>query len=133
MAPAVLWLLPRSELNELLNRFPAVAQAMAQILVTRIRAIINHAEAMTFQDVLGRLAYEILYLAERHGETNGEGIAIRVPLTQADLASMVGATRESVNKALAALRSQELVKMIDSRLVVMHTPGLRQILNERGR
>jgi CRP-like cAMP-binding protein len=133
LAPAVLWLLPRNELNELLNRYPGVARAMAQILVARIRSTINHAEAMTFQDVLGRLAYELLYLADRHGEKEGDGIAIRVPLTQADLASMVGATRESVNKALSALRSQELIKMIDSRLVVIHTPGLKQILNERGR
>ncbi|HJW91480.1 MAG TPA: Crp/Fnr family transcriptional regulator [Anaerolineales bacterium] len=133
LAPAVMWLLPRNELDNLLDRYPAVTRAMAQILVARIRATINHAEAMTFQDVLGRLAYEILYLADRHGEPDREEIAIQVPLTQADLASMVGATRESVNKALATLRSQELVKMIDSRLVVMHVPGLRQILNERGR
>jgi CRP-like cAMP-binding protein len=130
---ATIWLLPRSHLEDLLARFPAISRAMMQILVRRIRATINHAEAMTFQDVQGRLAYEILTLAERYGRRVGQAIEVDIPLTQGDLATMVGATRESVNKALAALRSQELVKMANSNLVVLDLDGLRCIIQERGR
>jgi CRP-like cAMP-binding protein len=133
LAPAVVWLLPRSELYDCMERYPSVHLALLQLLVTRVRALVAHSEAMTFQDVQGRLAYELLYLAERHGVPAGEEIQIKIPLTQGDLATMVGASRESVNKALAALRSRDLVRISGSYFSVGDLEGLRRILFERGR
>ena len=88
---------------------------------------------MTFQDVLGRLAFELLSLAERSGNTSEQGIEITIPLTQVDLATMVGATRESVNKAVSILRTRNLVDFDGSSWVILDTSGMQQILYERGR
>jgi CRP-like cAMP-binding protein len=133
LAPTLVWLLPRADLEEFLDRYPSVNQAMMNLLVARVRSVIRQAEAMTFQDIQGRLAYELLYLAERHGEQAGAEIEIGIPLTQGDLATMVGATRESVNKALASLRARDLIKLESNRFTVVSLEGLRRILHERGR
>jgi CRP-like cAMP-binding protein len=133
VAPTVVWLLARADLYDCMERYPSVHRALLQLLVNRVRTVIGHSEAMTFQDVQGRLAYELLYLAERYGVRESAEIQIKIPLTQGDLATMVGATRESVNKALAALRTRDLVKVSGNYFSVSDPEGLRRILYERGR
>ena len=133
LASTVVWLLPRADLKVLMERYPVIAEAMIQLLVARVRSTTHHVEAMTFQDVQGRLAYELLNLAERHGVQSGEVIEIHIPLTQGDLATIVGATRESVNKSMSALRSQNLVQIDGTQLTLLNPAGLRNMVHERGR
>jgi len=135
LLPTVVWILPRADMEALLERYPPVVQAMMQILAARVRLMTTHAESMIFQDVQGRLAREILNLALRHGQppTGSDEVEIGIPLTQVDLASMVGATRESVNKALTALRAQNLVRVDGTRLIVVNPAGLQQTVQERER
>jgi CRP/FNR family cyclic AMP-dependent transcriptional regulator len=133
LAPAVVWLLSQVDLKEFMNKYPPVNQAMLRILVERVRATARRLEAMTFQDVLGRLAFELLSLAERSGQPGDMGIEITIPLTQVDLATMVGATRESVNKAVSILRSKELIDVDGTRWFLQDPAGMQQILYERGR
>lgn len=129
----VVWLVSQSDLKEFMMDFQSVNQAMIQILVERVRATARRLEAMTFQDVLGRLSYELLSLAERSGVPREEGIEITIPLTQVDLATMVGATRESVNKAVSVLRDQKVVEVDGTRWIILDPKGIQQILHDRGR
>jgi CRP-like cAMP-binding protein len=133
LAPTEVWLLSQADLREFMREYPSVNQAMIQILVERVRATARRLEAMTFQDVLGRLAFELLSLADRSGKPCEQGIEITIPLTQVDLATMVGATRESVNKAVSILRTQELVDMDGTRWFIQNPEGMQKILHERGR
>ena len=133
LVPTVVWLLSQADLNEFMSKYPPVNKAMIQILVERVRATARRLEAMTFQDVLGRLAFELLSLADRSGQPYEQGIEITIPLTQVDLASMVGATRESVNKAVSVLRSKELINVDGTRWFLQDPAGIQQILYERGR
>lgn len=133
LAPTVVWLLSQSDLKEFMHKFPSVNQAMIQILVKRVRATAQRLEAMTFQDVLGRLSYELLSLAERSGQPSQSGIEISIPLTQVELATMVGATRESVNKAVSILRERKLIDMDGTRWFILDPAGMQNILYERGR
>jgi CRP-like cAMP-binding protein len=133
LAPTVVWLLSQSDLKEFMRKFPSVNQAMIQILVKRVRATAQRLEAMTFQDVLGRLSYELLSLAEQSGQPSQSGIEISIPLTQVELATMVGATRESVNKAVSVLRERKLIDMDGNRWFILDPAGVQKILYERGR
>ena len=133
MAPTIAWLLSQADLKEFMTNFPPVNQAMIQILVDRVRSTALRLEAMTFQDVLGRLAFELLSLAERSGRPCEQGIEITIPLTQVDLATMVGATRESVNKAVSVLRSRGLLNVDGTSWYLQDPSGMQQILYERGR
>jgi CRP/FNR family cyclic AMP-dependent transcriptional regulator len=133
ITPTVVWLLAQGDLTKFMNEYPSVNQAMVQLLVDRVRATAQRLEAMTFQDVLGRLAFELLSLAERSGNTSEQGIEITIPLTQVDLATMVGATRESVNKAVSILRTRNLVDFDGTSWIIQDPGGMQQILHERGR
>lgn len=133
LAPTVVWLLSQVDLRDFMSKYPAMNQSMIQILVDRVRSTARRLEAMTFQDVLGRLAFELLTLAERNGRPCEQGIEITIPLTQVDLASMVGATRESVNKAVSILRTQELIEVDGTNWFIQDPAGMQQILYDRGR
>jgi len=133
LAPTIAWLLSQADLKEFMVKFPPVNQAMIDVLVDRVRSTARRLEAMTFQDVLGRLAFELLSLAERSGQPHEQGIEITIPLTQVDLATMVGATRESVNKSVAILRSRGLIDVDGTTWYLLDPAGMQQILYERGR
>jgi CRP-like cAMP-binding protein len=133
MTPVKTWLLSKDHLADILQRYPLVGLRLLRILASRVRSTTRKAEAMAFQDVQGRLAYEILNLANKHGKQTEEGILITIPLNQNELASMVGATRESVNKCLSQLRTQNMIKLSGSTMIMTDKPGLERMLRERGR
>jgi CRP-like cAMP-binding protein len=56
---------------------------------------------LVFADVPGRVAKALLDLSERFGVQRGDGVHVTHDLTQEELAQLVGASRETVNKALA--------------------------------
>ncbi len=68
---------------------------------------------------------ELEGLADRYG-VEKEGIEIELRLTQAELASWVAASRESVNKALVAFRDQGLIEVEGQRITILDRRGLRR-------
>ncbi len=64
-------------------------------------------------------------MAERYG-IRADGIEIDLDLTQTELATMVGATRERVNRALTAFRAQRLVEMRGKKIVLLDPTRLKQ-------
>jgi len=56
---------------------------------------------LVFADVPGRVAKALIDLSERFGTARDDGIRVTHDLTQEELAQLVGASRETVNKALA--------------------------------
>jgi len=132
MTPIKTWLLSKDKLLDVLHSYPEINFRLLRILASRTRSTTRKVEAMAFLDVQGRLAYEILNMAGKYGRQTGEGIEITIPLHQNDLASMVGATRESVNKALSYLRSQNMINLSGSCIVMTDQAGLERMLQERG-
>ena len=133
LTPIKIWLLSKDHLFDLLQKYPALHLILLRLIASRVRSVTRKAEALAFQDVQGRLAYEMLDLGKKCGREVEEGISIEIPLNQNDLASMVGATRESVNKALAAFRSKGLIQMSGSNIILTDRGGLERMLLERGR
>lgn len=133
MTPIKIWLLSKDHLFDILQKYPALNIKLISVIANRVRSATRKAEAMAFLDVQGRLAYEMLNLEKKSGQQTEEGDMICIPLHQNDLASMVGATRESVNKALSIFRSQNLIKISGSSVVILDKAGLEKLLMERGR
>src|ERR1700683_5173841 len=84
----------------LLDR-PEVSMHMLQALARRLRRANDVTADLVFTDVPGRVAKNLLDLAERFGEQDRDGLHVHHDLTQEELAQLVGASRETVNKALA--------------------------------
>ncbi|HET7665674.1 MAG TPA: Crp/Fnr family transcriptional regulator [Mycobacterium sp.] len=79
---------------------PQFTQLLLRLLAERLRQADNHLLDVVFDDVPGRVAKELLQLAQRFGTNQGDFWRVKHDLTQTEIAQLVGATRESVNKAL---------------------------------
>lgn len=117
----VAYVLRYDEFARLLGLSP-LAAAVLGVVSARLRRATDEAESMALFDVFGRLARCLLDLAARHGS----GREIDLELSQTDLASLVGATRETVNRALTAFRQQGLIDQKDHRIVILQPDGLRR-------
>jgi CRP-like cAMP-binding protein len=126
-------MLPFRDFEDLVEKYPSILREINLMLVNRIRNTTHLVEAMTFEDILGRLAYQLLQLTEKYGQPQGEEIYIDIPLTQAELATLVGATREHVNKCIAIMRTQNLIRTDEAGITLVNPAGMRRIIYERGR
>ena len=98
------------------------------VLTRRVRYMTAFAESLAFLDVNGRVAMRLLELADRFGASagTGSGETVELKLTQAELASWVASTRETVNKILCSYRDQHWIDLTDQRVTVLDRRGLRQ-------
>ncbi|WP_018157228.1 Crp/Fnr family transcriptional regulator [Demetria terragena] len=93
--------LDHAEFTKYLTERPAVAVSMLGALARRLRRTNEALGDQVFTDVPGRVAKALLDLADRFGRPSDEGVLVAHDLTQEELAQLVGASRETVNKALA--------------------------------
>ncbi len=124
--PTELAILDGEVLKTVVEREPAVAWSLLRILAQRVREQNEKMEMLMTRDVAGRVAAQLLKLADAHGKPvppDGKYIRIEVPMTQSDLASFVGATRERVSRALAGFRTQGAI--------VWDQPGGHWIIRNR--
>jgi CRP/FNR family transcriptional regulator len=105
---------------------PEVAMHLLQALAQRLRRINEVKADLVFTDVPGRVAKALLDLAERFGVPNSEGIQVNHDLTQEELAQLVGASRETVNKALADFAARGWIQLAAKSVLVTDTDRLRK-------
>ena len=87
--------IPYDPVEELLERNPKVLRGVVRMLADRLRVMDGALADSVFLDVTGRTAKRLLELA-------GDADEFVLPVTQEELAGMVGASRERVNKAISS-------------------------------
>ena len=118
--------LPRDQFRELIATEPAIRDALLASLAGELRRLTNHVEELHFLDITGRLASRLVAArgARPAGRTTDGSIRLRAPLTQGDLAAMVGCTRQSVNKLLGLFTDDGLIRLDRDGIVVIDLDGL---------
>lgn len=101
------------------SRFDLVEKIL-EVLAHRIRGTNSLLADRQFLNITSRLAKKILDLGDTFGIREGEQVRIGVKITQKELASMIGATRESVNKQLKALRDRGLVRISGGTIEILN-------------
>jgi CRP-like cAMP-binding protein len=120
-------ILPRDQFRELLATEPAIRDALLAAIAGELRRLTNHVEELHFLDITGRLASRLARLAAESGTTLPDGsIRLRSPLTQGDLAAMIGCTRQSVNKLLGMFTDDGLIRLDRESIVVLDLDRLLQ-------
>jgi Crp-like helix-turn-helix domain len=113
----------RAPLLGFLARHPAAMQRMLeQLSMAAVQAAYSFS-GVAFDDIGRRVASLILYIADQHGESTSDGLRIRLRLSQGELAGYVAASREGVNRALAALMAR--VWSVSAVATFMFTTGRR--------
>ncbi|MDR1189326.1 MAG: Crp/Fnr family transcriptional regulator [Bifidobacteriaceae bacterium] len=103
--------LSHEAVGEWLDQNPAASKHLLQELAHRLRRTNEAVTDLIFADVPGRVAKALLDLADRFGENTAEGIHVTHGLTQEELAHLVGASRETVNKALAEFIARSWIRL----------------------
>jgi CRP/FNR family transcriptional regulator/CRP/FNR family cyclic AMP-dependent transcriptional regulator len=111
--------LQRSDFHAAIMKNPEIAIQVLEVLSRRIRSTDQQVEDLIFLDVYGRVAKKLLELAETHGSKVEDGVRIDVRLTQQELASMVGSSRESVNKVMGDFTERRYLST-DKHRVTLH-------------
>lgn len=117
--------LPRDQFRALANTEPAIRDALLESMARELRRLTTHVAELHFLDLTGRLAARLARLAEENGERRPDGsIRLDAPLTQSDLAAMIGATRQSVNKLLGEFEKEGLLRLERDSVVVVDLQAL---------
>ncbi|HKG23920.1 MAG TPA: Crp/Fnr family transcriptional regulator, partial [Blastocatellia bacterium] len=128
---AMLWM-DRRDFRTCLRTMPAIAYNLACILAKRLRAANEQIQALATREVEPRVARQLLAFATQYGkpEPNGD-IFIPIRLTQSDIASLVGATRESINKIIVSYKEREYIFVDNDRRITIH--NWKALANRCGR
>lgn len=118
--------LPRAAFRDLLDRDPSLRDALLAGLAHELRRITKHVEELHFLDLAGRLAMRLVRLA-RDVDKDSSTVRLPWPYTQSDLASMIGGTRQSVNRMLSDLMADGLVTIERDTLVIHDVDELLRI------
>jgi len=116
--PARAVLVTLDDVDELWRGRRRVARWLVRAQERRLldaRAIVHE---LAWLDVADRVRRRLERLAEVHGHPVPGGVRIDAPLTQEELAAMVGATRESVNRAVVAMVAQRRLRLEGRRYVL---------------
>lgn len=109
LEPVVLVWLDRGTFERLRRDIPGITENLLRLLARRLRLANAQLQAMATLDVHGRVARQLLTLADVLGEEIADGVRIPLRITQSDLAALVGATRVRVNEVLVGFTRRRLI------------------------
>jgi CRP-like cAMP-binding protein len=116
--PSRLLVLSRRDFQAHIERHPRTALRVLQELSRRLRRADEVIGNLALLDVYGRLAGKLRELAASDGEDTVEGVVVRQRPTQAEIAAMIGTSRETVSRALSEFARRGWLSMSGKRLLL---------------
>jgi CRP/FNR family transcriptional regulator, cyclic AMP receptor protein len=117
--------LKRDDFMTQFTTHPHIAKKIIKVLGKRLRGANEHIESLVFLDVCGRLARILLDTAKESGKDVVGGIEIEVVHRRADLANLVGTTRETITRALKTLETMGYIKINKNSFLITNKAGLK--------
>lgn len=114
-----------SAFDRLCEHDPAVERVVSTLLADRIDRLSRRLLETMYESLDRRVHRRLLDLADAYGDGDGDG-AVVIPLSQAQLADLVGATRPPVNQVLQRLADSTVVRLGRSRIEVLDRAELRR-------
>ncbi len=130
LKPSVVCRIERQDLEALVRTNPEVGLSLARMLAEQLMLMEDRWADMVEKEVQARLAGLIHMLVEEAGVMTPEGPMLPTRYTHAQLASMIGANREAVTRAIAELREGGCVEVKRRHLYIKDFEALRQNAGE---
>ena len=111
-------------LHQWIDDHPGISAQLLRMLARRLRRTNNSLADLIFTDGPGRVAKALLQLANRFGTQEGPNLRVTHDLTQEEIAQLVGASRETVNKALAEFAHRGWIRLEGKSVVICDTERL---------
>ncbi len=119
--------LSREDFFDLIRRHPELLIRVIRALADRLRAVEEEIVDLAFLNVPGRLAAVILRLAETQNRHDGNEARLPLRITHHEIASMIGATRETVTNTLSRFRDERLITIDQGHIIIRDFEGLRRL------
>jgi CRP/FNR family cyclic AMP-dependent transcriptional regulator len=103
---------------------PAIADRMLRVLARRLRRTDDIMSDLIFTDVPGRVAKQLMRLAQRFGVQEDGAMRVTHDLTQVEIAQLVGASREAVNKVLTDFSRRGWIQLEGKTLLITDSERL---------
>jgi CRP-like cAMP-binding protein len=127
--PSTLLIVAKPDMHELMDLSIEFRDALLQLNCQRLRRMYKRCEERHALSLPQRLAGQVLRLARRFGRTTTNGVRIDLAVSQGDLASMVGGSRQRVNRALRQMQQLGIMQLGPQRLLVLDVGGLDDVAN----
>lgn len=111
LEPTDLLILHRRDFHAFLLEHPQVAIELLVLFCRRLREADDQLEDLNFLPLRTRLAKRLIDLADHFGRETDHGVRIGIPMSQQFLASMIGTSREAVNKQLRAWEAEGIIEL----------------------
>lgn len=125
--PSTLLIVSKADMHELMGFSIEFRDALLQLNCQRLRRMVKRCEERHALSLPQRLARQVLRLAHRFGRATAGGLRIDLAVSQGDLASMVGGSRQRVNRALRQMQRLGIVQLGPQRLLVLDGDGLDDV------
>ena len=128
--PTVILFALRDPLRDMLHEMPILIFNLARLMTRRLRLATAQIQALGTLDVKGRVARQLLALAEDYGSGNRAlPVVIPLHLPQVDLANMVGASRASVNEVLVGWKTHGYITIDQNQhITVLDLEALEKLI-----
>ena len=123
MIDSVVFRVPAPDMDDAVERDPAISSWISRTHHRQVDLLRRHLANALSLGVADRLLEVLRDLASTHGAHARDGVRIELPLSQEMLATMVGATRESVNRAVRALEAGGAIRRMKRGYVVLDPRG----------
>ncbi len=118
---AVVWCVPRLELERIVHRHPALAWALIGTMARRTRQLLGLVEDLSLRSVKSRLAQLLLQQAQANDSDDVPRL-----LTQEEMASRLGTVREMVGRSLRSLAGDGVIEFDRHRIVILDADRLAE-------
>jgi CRP-like cAMP-binding protein len=125
--------LPGRALRRLVVEVPNLAIGLIEGLTFKGRCYSALAQMLGTRSIIERLAHLLLHLVDLYGVKDDEGILIGAAFTHADIAHMVGATRQWVTISLKRMHDKDIVLSSKSRIIVRRPDLLEKMRGDGSR
>lgn len=122
------WSVGSREFIEFLRDVPSAAHALLRALALQVVEHESVVEDLLFLDLKARVAKRLLALVSTSwDDLPRDGVAVPWNITQNDLASLCGGSRENVNRVLSELAKRGLIERNGHRYLLKDIAGLRRL------
>lgn len=126
----VIYVIPRDVFTRACDQHPELWREISALLTVRKRQLEKKIELLCLRDVEYRILYYLADLARMFGARSG-GSEYSIPLSQGELASLIGATRETTSTTLNALARRGVIRLGRRQLIVPSIDGVLEAANQR--
>jgi CRP-like cAMP-binding protein len=126
----VIYVIPRDVFGRVCDDHPELWREISTLLTLRKGHLEKKIELLCLRDVEYRILYYMADLARTFG-ARSNGAEYSIPLSQGELASLIGATRETTSTTLNALARRGVIRLGRRQLIVPSIDGVLEAANQR--